>query len=158
MRWQKARSLLPTPSQPRRSYQGEPRLIAVTSELLIYCFRHISLSVWLETNVENELAWIEKATTYVRTSPVSRLSMQTYILTYSRHRKREPLMALSSHQGGGGGGGYFLRPQSKPREWNHAETNFAAAINGILIAYHSSPLCLERLRKSEIERTQQGRN
>ena len=35
----------------------------------------------------------------VGTSPVSRRSMESYVLTYSRLRKREPLIALGSHQG-----------------------------------------------------------
>ena len=35
-------------------------------------------------------------------SPVNRHSM--IILTYYRHRKKEPLIALGSHEGGGGGG------------------------------------------------------
>ena len=35
-------------------------------------------------------------------SPVSRHSIQSYILTYGRLRKREPLIALGSHQKGGG--------------------------------------------------------
>ena len=35
-------------------------------------------------------------------SPVSRHSIQSYILTYYRLRKREPLIALGSHQEGNG--------------------------------------------------------
>ena len=36
-------------------------------------------------------------------SPVSRRSVQSYILTIYRLRKREPLIALGSHQRGGDG-------------------------------------------------------
>ena len=36
-------------------------------------------------------------------SPLSRHSMQSYILTYHRLRKREPLIALGSHQREGRG-------------------------------------------------------
>ena len=49
----------------------------------------------------------ERQKLYVGRSPESRHSMQSYILTYFRFRKREPLIALGSHQvvGGGVGGG-----------------------------------------------------
>ena len=42
-------------------------------------------------------------------SPVRRFSMQSHILTYSRLRKREPLIVLTSHHGGKGveGGGWW---------------------------------------------------
>ena len=54
----------------------------------------------------NEVEWIEKAEArQTDKSPVRRRSIQSYIPTYSRLRKREPLIALGSHQGGGGGRG-----------------------------------------------------
>ena len=45
--------------------------------------------------------------------PVSRHSTQLYTRTYYRLRKREPLIALVSHQRGGGGG-LNLSPPSPP--------------------------------------------
>ena len=43
--------------------------------------------------------------------------MQSYILTYCRLRKREPLIALGYHRGGGGGAS-FMHPRYPHRVGN----------------------------------------
>ena len=49
-------------------------------------------------------------------SPVSRHNMQSYIPTCYRLRKREPLIAMSSHQMGEGGGLNFCIRSTTPQE------------------------------------------
>ena len=90
------------------SYQYEIKCIATTSEILIQGLWRISLFmigvVWWKIDFEWE--WkAENREAEVLT--VSRGSMQSYILTYSRFGKREPLIALGSYQEWGGWGGNF---------------------------------------------------
>ena len=57
-------------------------------------------------------------------SPVSRHSIQRYILIYYRLRKREPLIALSSHQRrGGGGGGALISASAVPHRRVRTDLN-----------------------------------
>ena len=48
--------------------------------------------------------------------------MQSYILTYYRLRKREPLVALSSHRGGGGRGGGVISASAVPHRGDKGQT------------------------------------
>ena len=85
------------------SYQGETRCIATTCKLLIHCVWHTLMfmigEVWGEMK-SNESGWQKLG---IEALSAGAASMQSCILTYSRLRKTEPLIALSSHQEGGGG-------------------------------------------------------
>ena len=75
------------------SYQGETKCIPTTSKILIHYLKHIPLlKIWrnLENMKLNELGR-QKLGRY--RSPVSIHDIQSYILTYYRLRKWEPLIA-----------------------------------------------------------------
>ena len=69
------------------------------------------LFVFLGSLGENELECTGKAEMrYPRLGrgPGSKRSTQSDLLTHSRFKQREPLIALGSHQGGGGEGFHFV--------------------------------------------------
>ena len=97
-----------TPSQPQKGHIRVTQNVFLPQvQILIHYLIHIPpLEIWrnLKKMNLNELGR-HKLGTCRYGSPVGRHSIQIYILTYYSLRKREPLIALGSHQGGGDGGG-----------------------------------------------------
>ena len=80
--------------------KGETKCIPTTSKVLIHYLKYIPpLKTWrhLDKMKFNEPGR-HKLGRY--RNPVSRHSIQSYILTYCRLRKRDTLIALGSHEGG----------------------------------------------------------
>ena len=75
-----------------------------TSKTLIHCSPHILLFCSEKFGKKNKRSWMNTHTRnwQVGLGPGNRWSMRSYILTHPRLRKREPMIALGSHQGVGG--------------------------------------------------------
>ena len=80
------------PVNHKESYRGETKSNATTSKILIHCAQLTHFTIY----DLRRLSWVH----WEGRSPVNRHSMQSYILTNSRLRKREPLKAWGFHQGG----------------------------------------------------------
>ena len=91
------------------SYQGETKCIPTTTQgktVIHNLIHNPPLRIWRKFgNLKKKFNEPGRQKVGRCRSPVRRHSMQSYIRTYYRLRKREPLIALGSHQVGGGDGG-----------------------------------------------------
>ena len=90
------------------------RPIPNTHTILIYYLKHHSTVEDLSQKMKFNEPVRQKPGRY--RSLVSRHSIQSYILTYHRLKKREPLIALGSHQGGWWGGA-LISASAVPHCW-----------------------------------------